>query len=155
MIARWLLATIHLLALGIGLGAIWMRARAFGMTLDTAGFRRLFAADTAWGIAALLWISTGLARAFGGFEKGTQYYMTNHAFWGKMALLAVVLMLEIVPMVTLIRWRVAKGRGVHIDSRRARMLGRVSYLQALLIVAMLALATAMARGMGVPAAASQ
>ena len=37
MFVRWLFAWLHLLGLGIGLGAVWARARAFGRPLDTAG----------------------------------------------------------------------------------------------------------------------
>jgi putative membrane protein len=33
--------------------------------------KRLFLCDTFWGIAALLWLATGLMRVFGGFDKGT------------------------------------------------------------------------------------
>jgi putative membrane protein len=35
----------------------------------------VFTADSFWGIAALLWIVTGLWRAFGGLEKGSDYYL--------------------------------------------------------------------------------
>ena len=77
MTIRWLFAAVHLLALGIGLGAIWARARALQGALDTPGLRRAFYADTWWGIAAILWIATGLARAFGGMEKGAAYYCTT------------------------------------------------------------------------------
>ena len=69
MTVRLLLATLHLLALGIGFGAIVDRALALRGTLQEAGLRRVLRADTAWGIAAFLWISTGLIRAFGGFER--------------------------------------------------------------------------------------
>ena len=43
---RWLFAALHLLALGIGLGAVWARGRALRGTLDPAGRRRAFAADS-------------------------------------------------------------------------------------------------------------
>ncbi len=66
---RWLFASVHLLALGIGLGAVWARARGLRGPLDVPGLRRVFAADTWWGIAAVLWIGTGLVRAFGELEK--------------------------------------------------------------------------------------
>lgn len=68
---RWLLAASHLLALGIGLGAVWVRGRALQQSLDTAAaFRRVFAADAGWGLAALLWLSTGLWRLLGGSRRG-------------------------------------------------------------------------------------
>jgi len=149
VIARWLLAALHLLALGIGLGAVWARGRALRAQLDRAGLARVFYADTWWGLAALLWIGTGVARAFGGFEKGTFYYLHNRFFWTKMALLGGILALEIWPMLTLIRWRRAVARGEDPDTRAARALARVSLLQAALVVLMVLAATAMARGYGV------
>src|SRR3954467_138311 len=105
MIVRWLFATFHLLALGIGLGAVWARARALQGPLDAPGLRRAFYADTWWGLAAVLWIGTGLVRLFGGLEKGTTYYFHNHVFWTKMLLLVLILVLEVKPMLAFVRWR--------------------------------------------------
>jgi putative membrane protein len=146
---RWILAAVHLLALGIGLGAIWARGRALRAPLDVAGVRRVLAADTWWGVAAGLWIVTGLARAFGGFEKGTVYYLHNHFFWVKMGLLGSILLLEIVPMITFIKWRRRTGRGEIVDAADAPPLAAVSFIQAALVVFMVLAATAMARGYGV------
>jgi putative membrane protein len=150
MLVRWIFAALHLLALGIGLGAIWWRARSLRGTLDRDGLRRVFHADSLWGIAALLWISTGLVRAFGGLEKGTAYYLANNAFWLKMALLGLILLLEIWPAATLVRWRIHTARGdtSGIDSRRSSLFATISTIQAALIVAMIFTATAMARGLG-------
>jgi putative membrane protein len=146
MTIRWLLATAHLLALGIGLGAIWGRARAFRQPLDAAGLKRLFEADTWWGVAAGLWIVTGLARAFGPFEKGSGYYLHNHFFLLKMGLLALILVLEIAPMVTLLKWRIALKRRTTLDTSHAAGFARTSMIQAGLVVLMVLAATAMARG---------
>ncbi len=121
MTIRWLLAAVHLLALGVGLGAVWARGRALQAPLDVPALRRVFYADTWWGIAAVLWIGTGLVRAFGGYEKGAFYYLHNHVFWAKMGLLA------------------------------ANRFARISFVQAVLVVLMVLAATAMARGYGVPA----
>ena len=63
-----LVSALHLLALALGLPGVFLRGRALrGLRgpLDGAGLGRLFAADTAWGIAAFLWIGSGLLRAFG------------------------------------------------------------------------------------------
>ena len=150
MTLRWLLASLHLLGLGIGLGAVWARGRALNGDLDRGGLRRVFLADTWWGVAAVLWIVTGLIRAFGGFEKGTAYYLHNDAFLVKMALLLVILVIEIRPMVTLIRWRARVSRGeVPTSLTAARAMARISYLEAGLVVLMVLAATAMARGLGV------
>lgn len=148
MTTRWIVAALHLLALGIGLGAVWARGRAFQGLLDTAGLRRTFVADTWWGIAAAIWITTGLARAFGGLEKGAAYYLHNHVFWAKMALLCLILVLEMVPMLTLIRWRLVVARGERPDTAKASRLATISYVETVLVVLMILAATAMARGYG-------
>ena len=149
MLVRWLFAWLHLLALGIGLGAVWVRARALRGTLDTPGLRRVFLADGWWAVAGALWIGTGLVRVIGGLEKGADYYLRNHVFWTKMALLLVLLVLEVGPAVTLARWRVQLARGSQPDTSRAERFARISYLQVVLVLLMLLAATAMARGIGV------
>lgn len=149
MTIAWLFATLHLLALGIGLGAVWSRAWALQGELDSAGLRRVLTADAWWGIAALLWISTGLVRAFAGLEKGAMYYLENHIFWTKMALLGLILLLELRPMPVLIRWRIQLRQGQWPNTRAARSLARISFAQAGLVVLMVLAATAMARGYGV------
>jgi putative membrane protein len=143
---RWVIAAIHLLALAVGFAGIWERARALRGTLDTQGLKRVFLVDNLWGFAALLWIGTGVARAFGGLEKGTLYYMTQPYFAIKMVLFAAILALEILPMAALIRWRIAVRRGRPVDVRRARLFARLSDVQALLIILIVFAATAMARG---------
>jgi putative membrane protein len=151
MIVRWLFAASHLLALGIGLGAVWARGRALEGPLDAPGVRRVLYADTWWGLAALLWIGTGLVRLFAGLEKGTTYYFHNHAFWTKMALLGLILILEVAPMLAFIRWRRLVGRGVPVETGHAGRFARISFLQAGLVALMVLAATAMARGYGASA----
>jgi putative membrane protein len=146
--ARWLAASFHVLALGIGLGAVWARGRALRSSLDTGTLRQVFFADNLWGLAALLWISTGLWRLLAGLEKGTGYYLQNHVFLTKMALFVVMLLLELRPMVTLIRWRRSVARGEAPDTRAAPLLARISFIQAGIVALMVFAATAMARGIG-------
>jgi len=146
---RWLVAAIHLLALGLGLGAIWTRSRALKGLPDPKNLKRAIFADTLWGIAALLWITTGLARAFAGLEKGSAYYLDSNAFWLKMILLGLVLLLEVWPMVTLIRWRIQLSRGENINTQNAGRFAQISLLQTALVIAMVFAATAMARGLGI------
>ncbi len=145
---RVILAAVHLLGLGVGLGAIWARAQGFRGPLDPPGLRRLFAADTWWGMAAVLWIGSGLWRLLAGVEKPTGYYLHNHVFWLKMAALATVLLLEVAPMVTLIRWRAWTARGTPIDARNVSLFATISYVQAVLVLIMVGAATSMARGIG-------
>jgi putative membrane protein len=146
MMMRWLVATLHLLVLPLGLGAIWSRARALGRLTSVEKLASVFVADNFWGGAAVLWIATGLWRAFGGLEKGTAYYLHDHAFHLKMGLLCVVLLLEIWPMSMLIRWRSHARRSQAVDIHQAPALARVSYVQFGLVIFMVFAATALARG---------
>jgi putative membrane protein len=146
---RWLLAAIHLLALGIGLGSVWARARLLGgPTPDGPTLRRALAADAWWGVAALLWVGSGLWRLLAGMEKTTAYYLGSHLFWTKMALLGAILVLESRPIVTLTVWRRLLARGETPDLRAAPAIARTSYVQAVLVILMVLAATAMARGLG-------
>jgi putative membrane protein len=151
MIVRWLLAAAHLLGLGIGLGAIWGRRRALLEVPEVSAIHRVLDADTWWGIAAAIWISTGLVRAFGPFEKGRDYYLHNHWFLTKMVCLGLILALEIAPMVTFIGWRQKLARHESVDTLKARLFARISGWQTILLLVMVLAASAMARGFGTPA----
>jgi len=151
---RWILAAVHRLALGIGLGAVWARGRALRTPLDVPGVRRVLYADTWWGVAAFLWLATGVARAFGGFEKGTVYYLHNHYFWVKMGLFGSILLLEVIPMITFIKWRQRIARGEVIDAANAPTLATVSFIQVALVGFMVLAATAMAVESGTSASGS-
>ena len=143
-----IVSALHLLALAVGLPAIVLRAAALGGPLDAAALRRVFRADSAWGIAALLWVTTGPARAFGPLEKGSTFYLSSRLFFAKMALFLLVLLLEIGPMAALIGWRRALGRGATPDLSRARLYARLSWVEAILVVAIVFVAAFMARGFG-------
>jgi len=85
-------------------------------------------------------------RAFGGFEKGTDYYLHQPLFHLKMTLFVLILLLEIAPMVTLIKWRRARARGAAIDTGRAQLFARISHIEAMLVLLMVVAATGMAAG---------
>src|SRR5262245_35970303 len=115
MLLRALVASLHYLALGIGLGAVFVRGLRLrdlrGEPTAPEPLRGLFGADSLWGLAALLWIATGLPRAFAGLEKASAFYTRNGFFYVKMGLFAAVFALEIVPMLTFIAWRRARAAG--------------------------------------------
>jgi putative membrane protein len=119
---RWLLAALHLTALGIGLGAVWGRAVALRGPFDPAGLRRVFAADSWWGVAGFLYL--------------------------KMASLLLLLMLEARAVFLLTRWPGAARRGAAVNTSAAPGLAQISHIQVLLVLVMLLAATAMARGLG-------
>jgi putative membrane protein len=113
-VLRLALAATHLLALGIGLGAIWARSRALRGTVA--------------------------------------YYLQNPLFHLKMGLFVLVLALEVWPMITLIRWRRAMGRNQTAAFGAAGRIARISTIEAFLIVIMVFVAAALARGytLGMP-----
>ena len=149
---RLTLAALHLIALGLGLGAVLARGTALREALVPGALRRAFRADMTWGIAFGLWLLTGLWRLFGETEKSVGFYMTSHAFFAKMGLLVIILALELGPMITLIRWRIALRKGATpeqtVDASAARRIATISHLQAALVVLMVFAASATARGYG-------
>ena len=143
-----IVSALHVLALALGLPSVFLRGRALKGPLDDEGLSRLFAADNAWAMAALLWISTGLVRAFGGLEKGSHFYLTSPLFWVKMALFAATLLLEIWPMITFIRWRLVRRRGGVPHTTRVRHLYVINHVEMGLVVVIVFVASFMARGLG-------
>jgi putative membrane protein len=128
---------------------VYFRGRALRGRLDADELRRLFAADNVWGFAAALWLLTGLLRAFGGLEKGTAFYVASTLFWTKIGLFVLILLLEIWPMTTFIRWRIGLRRGAMPDTSSARGLYLVNHVEMALVVLMVFVAAFMARGFGV------
>jgi putative membrane protein len=140
-----MVAALHLLGMALAIGAATSRARAFDGHLDTAGVQRVLRADNYWGLSALILLGTGLWRAFGGLEKGTSFYLESNLFWIKMGLFVTVLILEIGPMVALIRWRAALRKSAFVDTSRAALFARISASQAVLVGLIVIAAAGMAR----------
>ena len=145
MTLRWLLAFLHLLALPIGLAAIHLRARMLrNLAIDAAA-----KADMWWGIAAFIWIATGIVRWLAGTEKPMPYYTQNWLFHAKMTLLLLILILEVRPIIVIGRWRARLRKGEPIDTSAAHGMAMTSHIQLALALLMLIAATGMARGIGV------
>jgi putative membrane protein len=145
MVLPALLSAVHVLTLALGLGAVFARGRALARPLDDDGWRRLLAADNAWGIAAGLWIASGLARVFFG-GKTPAFYAHNAFFWIKMALFGVIFLLETAPMGTFIRVRAARRRGTARPQIPVPAYRLINAIELTLVVAMVFVAAFMARG---------
>lgn len=147
MLVHWSLAAIHLLAFALGFWAVLFRGTALRRLATGVGeARSVLIADNLWGISAVILLVTGGMRAFGGYEKGTDFYLHQPLFHLKMTLFILILLLEVAPMVTLIKWRIAQARGAAIHSGRATLFARISHIEALLVLLMVVAATGMARG---------
>ena len=144
-----LLSALHVLSLGIGLGAVFARGRALRRIAaeGPSAVRSAFLPDSLWGLAALLWIVTGLGRLFGGVEKSLDFYLYNGFFWLKMGMFASIFALEITPMLTLVRWRIAVRAGESLDTSKASLLARINTVELVLVVLIPFAAAAMARGL--------
>ena len=101
--------------------------------------------DAAYGGVAMAIIVVGVCRVIFGL-KGWEYYVSNHAFWGKMVAFIIVALLSIRPTKRIIAWR-RSGKEVVPDSEvtavRSWVKGEVFFLALVLIFA-----AAMARGVG-------
>jgi len=144
-----ILSALHVLSLGVGLGAVYARGRALRAVVREGepAVRAAFLPDSFWGVAALLWIVTGSARLFGGVEKSLDFYLYNGFFWVKMGMFASIFALEILPMLTLVRWRVAVRSGKPPDLSRAPLLARINTVELVLVILIPFAAAAMARGL--------
>jgi putative membrane protein len=145
MIVAACLSAIHVLALALGLGSVFVRGRALAGALDETGWRRLFAADSAWGAAAGLWIVSGLGRVFFG-GKEAAFYWRNGFFWVKMLLFAIVFVLELAPMMTFIRVRAARRSGQPLPRFPLEVYRRINSVEIALVVTIVFVAAFMARG---------
>src|SRR5262245_41688746 len=132
-----ILSALHLLSLGVGLGAVYSRGRALRALAagETGALGRVLWADNWWGIASLFWIATGLTRLFGGTDKALDFYLYNGFFWLKMTLFLLIFLLEIAPMVSFIRWRMVMGKGGSPDTTRVPLFARLNDLETALVIA--------------------
>ena len=132
-------------ALALGFAAIYLRGQRLGTTLDKPGIEAVLRADNAWGIAAILWVTSGLARLLY-LEKSRAFYFRNGVFWIKMALFVAILLLELAPMIAFIRWRIQLAKGQLPDVGKAPAFRTICRLQLALLCVMPVAAAFMARG---------
>ena len=140
-------ASLHLLALGMGLGGLWSRARALHDSLRRSGepraFGRAFAGDAWWSAAVLLWLITGVWWLATGAANLSSIYAVDPGFFVKMALFVVVLALEVWPMTKFARWRFAHDEPKAPELRRIET---ISYLQCVLVTGIVVAAASRTRG---------
>ena len=148
MTLRWALAFIHLLALPIGLAAVYVRAHTLRDVARGGSPMTTLSADAWWAVAAVLWIATGVWRVLSGIEKPTDYYMANWLFHAKMTMLGLILLLEIRPVMVIGKWRRQVRKRAPIEIVAARGMATTSWIQVVLVILMIAAASGMARGVG-------
>lgn len=142
------IAAVHLLSLVFGVTFLLMRASALKALNQQSDVPRVLFWDNIYGLLAMIWLGSGLWRAFGGLEKGSDYYLRNHVFWTKLLFVAAILACETPILVALIRTRIQRGRGNVADLGRLTRLIRLHWYELGAIVFAALCAVFMARGVG-------
>ena len=103
--------------------------------------------DAAYGGVAMLVIVVGVLRVIFG-ASGWEYYVSNYAYWAKMAAFLVMGLLTVPPTLAIRRWLKA-GQDYVVPAEEISANRRFIYLQAGVLVLIPIFAAAMARGYGV------
>lgn len=143
----WLITTVHLFGFGLGLGAVWARGYALRGVPHVSDIKRAFLADNLWTCAGIVLVGTGLLRLFLD-PDARAHYLGNHIFVAKLWLIGCIVLLEIIPMLTLIRWRFALAQDEPVRFRPTTLITRVCFAQTFLMLCVLLTATAIAKGYG-------
>ncbi|MFC5477312.1 DUF2214 family protein [Massilia suwonensis] len=139
----------HLIVFGIAavLAAELALMRPAAMSSQTV--RLLGRFDAAYGLLALAILAVGFIRVWYG-AKGPDFYLHNHAFWGKIAAFAVVGLISIKPTIRIAAWK----KRLKADAAFMPALDEVGTLRRLLLIeihvfALIPIfAAMMARGVG-------
>lgn len=117
--------------------------------LSGARVTQLARIDAAYGAVAGIVIAVGILRVIFG-AIGWEYYVGNHAFWGKMAAFVVMGLLTIPPTVAFRRWVKAGAGAPDYAPPTAEIVAnrRFLHLQAGVLLLIPIFAAAMARGYG-------
>jgi len=150
MYLDFVLAAAHhiaIFALAAGLVAEFVLTRSGPFGADA--IRRLARADALYGASAVAIVLIGIGRVIFGL-KGWEYYVGNHAFWGKMAVFAIVGAVSSLPTLRIGRWRrqLAAEPGFIVPADEAARTAKLVKLQCVLFLLIPVFAAAMARGIG-------
>lgn len=111
--------------------------------------RQLGTVDMLYGLASVLVIAAGVSRVIWG-AAGWEYYVSNWAFWAKMAAFVIVGLLSVPPTLAVLRWRrnLAGNPGFSPDAAQVSLLRRFFAGELVAFAFIPAFAAAMARGYG-------
>ncbi len=118
-----------------------------GLTADR--IRQLGMIDSFYGAASVLVVIAGVSRVIWG-AAGWEYYVTNWAFWAKMAAFILVGILSVPPTIAVLRWRkeLAANPAFSPDVAQVSRLRRFFAGELVAFAFIPAFAAAMARGYG-------
>jgi putative membrane protein len=142
-----LFAFLHHLAAFALVGALAVEFVLIRQEVTLANARRLAVVDAVFGASAGILLVVGLLRVFF-FDKGPDYYWSNHAFLAKFGLFIVVGLISIVPTMEFLRWRqaVKAGQVPAVAVEKLVRIRKLIHWELAAIVFILLFAVMMARG---------
>lgn len=149
VIVNSIMATLHHIVAFSLTACLVYEFVAYRKELTIAEARRIQRVDLVYGIAAGLMIVFGLLRVYF-FEKGPNYYLSNHVFWTKMVLFVIIGLLSIYPTIRYIKWNptLAEGKAPEIPDAEYKNIRLLLWLEMVGLVLILFAAPLMARGIG-------
>lgn len=142
------LAVLHHLGFMVAFACLLAEAALLRVRPTPAWVEQIAWVDLAYGIAAGLVLSVGLARVAWGV-KGAAFYLGNPVFWMKLGLFVVIGLISVIPTLNYLRWRrAARTGGTVPDGAALAGTRRWVHLQIGLFVGLPLLAAMMARGVG-------
>lgn len=138
----------HLLVFSLAgiIGAEFVLVRG---DLAAVTLKRLAGIDRHYGIIAMLIVVVGIGRVVWGL-KGWEFYVYNWVFWAKMAAIAAVGLLSIIPTVRFISWSRQAGADPRYRVPDTELASVRTYVrtEAAIFLLIPVFAAAMARGYG-------
>ena len=139
-------STLHIYGIALMVAAFFMRTYHLSKPPENSRLEKSFFWDNVLLLVVLVVMGAGFWRM--GLEKGTSYYLHNHAFWLKVGVLTLGWFLETPIMVRLIQWRIAIAKGETPDTSGIGLLRKLAWVEASLTIVIIFAASLMARGIG-------
>jgi putative membrane protein len=103
MLQSSITAYLHYLGFMLAFGALAIEAYTIKKNLSVEEAWRLVVADSVYGISITVVLITGILRVMY-FGKGTDYYLSNHVFYTKIAIFSLVGLFSLYPTFSFISW---------------------------------------------------
>jgi putative membrane protein len=106
VIADATFAFLHFASLFVLVAALGAEAFVLRLPMSAPVIRLLARADAFYGVSAGALVAAGLCRVYFGL-RGESYYLSNHAFWAKIATFIIIGLISIWPTIKFMQWRKA------------------------------------------------
>lgn len=148
MTAEAIAAYFHFISIFFAFSCLTAELIFYRRSMPAEVVRTIRRIDAGYGLAGAAIIATGFLR-LSYFGKGTDFYVHNGTFWIKMALVASVVLISVVPTAHFLRLprRTASGT-VIVEQEGYRRTRAILWTEAILLGLIPLFAALMARGVG-------